>query len=185
MFPTALREALAEISTLLDRVVTSSDETFDELLETLDGRLFGSVRRFFQEMYDKGATARVVGSEREVTLDRHALERAFRRVERANITEQEIVIDGQLLGVLPIGRTFEVRRFTDQEVIRGRIDPDLTDSYLEQIQRDRTPLGKPAHIRLRERIVEKPGSLPKSTYTLIGFTVVGGTDLQKTSLQIG
>jgi hypothetical protein len=38
------------------------------------------------------------------------VERAWRRAEKSNINEEQITVEGTLLGVIPIGRRFEFQR---------------------------------------------------------------------------
>lgn len=54
-------------------------------------------------------------------FDQGAIERAYTRVEATEIQEEEIPVEGELIGFVPYARRFEFRTDPGNELISGKV----------------------------------------------------------------
>lgn len=156
MFETPAHQAVQSVTNLLKIVSDDRDDAFDERLADLDGRIFQTLKRFVSHLHRAESTLRLAEEERELKLDRASVERAFERVSRVEIEETEDVIEGELLGLVPVQRRFDFRRNSDGEVIQGRVAPTLSADYLERIDREGIIAGGSWLATVRTKIIHHP-----------------------------
>lgn len=166
MFETPACQAVRSVSDLL-RVVSDSSNEFDERLPELDGRIFQTLKRFVSHLHRAQSTLRLAEEKTELKLDKVRLERAFERVSQTEIEEIETVIDGELLGLVPLQRRFEFRKSSDGEVIQGRVAPTLSADYLERIDEEGVLAGGAWVATVRTKVVHYPDGRHASTRHLL------------------
>jgi hypothetical protein len=132
LFHTPLKRAADTATDLLGTLSSDNDEVFARALEEMSPRVFASAKSFFQQMRSGEAAARVVTDEAEVFLDAAAIERAYTRLESVEVVEEMITVEGELLGVIPVGGKFEFRA-ADGRLLRGDVGPIFGEAYLERI----------------------------------------------------
>jgi hypothetical protein len=133
LFPSPLKKAADAIDELIVAVSRQTDEEFESALERLHPRVFRAVERLIKNLHQAEATVRVVDESRDVLLTREDVDKAYVRLEDTNIDENEFFVDGLLLGLLPVGERFELRREGGQ-LISGKVAPTLSETYLKRLQ---------------------------------------------------
>ena len=108
--------------------------------------VFGTLRR-------AEASVRVVDSSRDTILDRAAVDRAYVRLEETKVDEDDLVLEGQLIGILPYGGRFEFQPRSG-ELIRGKVAPTMSESFLQRLQ-DEQAIGKWFQATIRHRSVRR------------------------------
>ena len=126
---TSLKTVVGEVTDLIYKVSAPDEETFEAAAETVDDRVLGSLRSFFNLLDDAGATLRMVEDEREFALARDAIERARQRVEGLTIIERDKSMEG-VLYILPEGRKFELHPTESEGTIRGAISRECLQSLV-------------------------------------------------------
>ncbi len=86
-------------------------------------------------------------------------------------TESDTVT-GELLGLLPGGRRFEMRLRGSNEIIRGSVAAAFTESYLELIEGPQPQggiVGRQWRAKMRIREIRERNKPPRKLYYLIGL----------------
>lgn len=168
---TPIKKAIDDVASVITQAAAESDDEFEESIETLDARMLVSLRDFFRALDDGGAAVRIVESDRDSTLDSQAVKRARSRVDSTEVqdTESEAVI-GELLGLLPDSRRFEMRLQETGEVIRGTVAVALATRWLELIEMpDEKLVGQVWRTKMKVREVRERNRPPRHLYSLLGL----------------
>lgn len=166
LFESALRQASAHVAAYLSTTADDSDAKFTELLERLDQRVFKSIRDFFGTIHRAKATFRLVEGDNDTRFDQTAVERAWVRIEASNVDEEQVSLEGRLLGMIPVGRRFEFEADRAPKIIEGRVGEKFSQSYLERMQ-DEQFAGRRWKAVLNHKVIERRGRRPSETWTLI------------------
>jgi hypothetical protein len=149
LFPTPLKQATAQATNLIRSFASAKDEDFELALESVSQKIFSSLRDFLKSLHRDEAVLRMVESGVDVTFDESAVERAYRRAEAYSINEEILDPEGELLGVIPIGKRFEFK-ITDGTVISGKVGILFSESYLERIGKEQL-VGKKWKARINRK----------------------------------
>ncbi len=169
MFETALHSAVNDVSSILNDFSDPSNQAFDHAIDQLDSRTFSSIKSLFEILYRENASFKIVDDEQEWSFDSSKIERAYERVEAAEIIEREVTLTGVLIGVIPIARRFEFKEDTLDIIITGTISQTLSADFLERIQNDEQFIGKAWRASFMKRQVIKPGGREREEYSLINL----------------
>lgn len=170
MFDSSLKEATDKVLKLIDGFAGVDDEAFSTVLNEMDSRIFTSLKRFIKSLHREGASLRLLENMEEVNIGGERLQRAFDRIESVTATEDEFVISATLIGVTPIHREFELRANNDQQLITGRFDENISQDFLERIEREELALGQSWSVRLRKTEIRKLEGSVKVTYVMTSIT---------------
>jgi hypothetical protein len=170
MVETPLRTAVDEATRLLDAFGEPDEEQFRTAIETIDDRLLGTARDFFNIMRSNGATLRLVSGETDRSFGIEAVERAAERATSTTVQDSDETLHGQLGGVLPDAHQFEFRVGAPQGTIRGRIDRALTADELSRYNRDWVNVDAVARVRVKR--VLRNDAVVRETYTLTGLEAI-------------
>lgn len=164
---TAVKVAIEEVADVITKAASENENDFEQAVENVDARLLVSLRDFFKTLDEGHATLRIVEEERDETLDRYAVRRARQRVDATQIAENEIDLQGELLGLLPEGRRFEMK-LESGEVIRGAVGATLAADWLPLIEQSKQPMvGRRWQTRMKVREVRERNRPPRKLYTLL------------------
>jgi hypothetical protein len=168
---TAVKMAIHEVSDLISKSAAESDVEFEQAIETLDHRLILSLRDFFKTLDEHGASIRIVEDERDSILDAKSIQRARLRVDDTWFEDRESdLVVGELLGILPAGRRFEMKLADTGEVIRGAVAAASASKYVELIEGPTGGIvGRTWRVKMRIREVRERNKPPRNLYTLIGL----------------
>ncbi len=156
LFPTPLKQTISKVTDYMEQFAAEDDRPFIALVEEINPRIFASLRVFFKEIHNEHAVFRLVENEREMPFDQAAIERAYIRVEATEIAEDDIQVEGELIGVVPYGRRFEFRTYPQSELISGKVAETFSETYLERIHQEQL-VGRRWQAVLRKRETKKPG----------------------------
>ncbi len=173
MFETPAHQAVRSITELLEDVAATSGVAFEARLQELDARVFQSLKRFVGHLHKADSTLKVAEEKRELRLDKESVQRAFERVSKVDIEEDEQIVEGELLGLVPVQRRFDFRRNDNGEVLQGRVAPTLSADYLERIDREGMIAGGQWRATIRSKILHHPdGRHSTTTYLLIDLVAL-------------
>lgn len=161
-----LKEAVQDISCIMERFTAEGDAEFDEAISDMDQRLFSAVKNFLKLLHDDEATLRIVEGDSDKKFDGAAVERGHRRCQEAEIEEDTLSLTGTLLGVVPYGRRFEMKA-KDGEVIKGKVGPLFSRDYLSRIEKDEQVIGREWQVKILKKTIERPGHRTHVNYTLL------------------
>lgn len=171
LLDSSLKEVVEDISRALGIIATEDDASFGSMMDEIHPRVFSSVRRLFKVLHEHGAVVRVVQGEQDQKFDETAISRAYDRVEKTEIDDQEFQAEGMLLGVLPIKGEFEFELKDSGEVIRGKAGPRLSVDYLERIENDENVIKKLGRASLYRKTVSKPDGRSNVSYVLLDLVI--------------
>ena len=100
----------------------------------------------------------------DLTFDLGAVERAYERAEHTTIDEEEFSIEGELLGMIPIGRRFEFKRKDDGKIISGKVGLLFSQDYLDRVSKEQLT-GLPRRGFFQRREIKKLGRV-REVYVL-------------------
>lgn len=169
---TPLKAAVDETVELLDAFGEVDEAQFQAAVETIDQRVLGTAREFFDLMRQGGATFRLVAGLSDHSFGAEAVARAAERATTTTVEDAEQRVLGQLAGVLPEAHQFEFRVADDRGVIRGKVDRALTPDALTQL--NRTMVNVDAEAQLVMKRVLRSGVVVREAYILISLAPVAG-----------
>lgn len=172
---TPLKAAVDEAVQLLDAFGEVDEAQFQAAVETIDQRVLGTAREFFDLLRQGGATLRLVAGMSDHSFSADAVARAAERATTTTVEDAEEVIPGQLAGVLPEAHQFEFRIADDEHgVIRGKVDRAFTPDTLAQLNRDMVNVN--ADARLLVKRVLRSGVLVRESYVLVSLVPTAAED---------
>lgn len=156
LFRSALKESMDRATELISGVADKDDDVFNDVMAVMSGDVFSAVRNFYRIIYKSKATFRMVEDQTDQTFDSVAVERAYDRAEFTTTQEEEFDIEGELLGIIPIGRRFEFKKKDDGTVISGKVGLLFSQEYLERVNKEQLT-GRPCHAVFQKREIKKVG----------------------------
>jgi hypothetical protein len=169
--PTVVRGAVEQIIQLVHSAAAEDPDEFAGTVESLDHRLLLSLREFFRTLDERHGTIRIVDNDNDRSLDSRAIARGRQRVETTQIDEHDSeTMIGELLGLLPDQRRFEMRLRDTGEIIRGSVAAKYAVDYLELIERREERLaGRMWRAKMKIREIREPNKPPRRLYSLLGL----------------
>ena len=156
MFPTRLRETMDEVTDIIASFYSDREEDYLGSVDSINARVFNSVREFFGLLNKSNAALRLVEGERDEWIDRERVTRAFERSSATQVEETEDTLEGILVGVAPHEMRFEFKPDGQPDPVIGRSGPRISRNYLERIEREGLMLGS----RFRAKIITKTTKRP-------------------------
>ncbi len=135
--PSILEKAIEKAQKLLEASLGTDEELSDAMAE-IDDRTVKQFHEFLHTLVENNAYCALEVDDKYFTFhDEEQVKRSAARINTDNITDTEITLAGQFIGVLPKSRTFEFVHSPTQEVIKGRVgsqivDPMEINHYLEK-----------------------------------------------------
>lgn len=166
-----VKQAIDDVVTVIGKTASPSEEDFELAVEALDPRILVSLKGFFRTLDEENAVIRIVEEEEDHMLDAQAVHRGRQRVEQIEIEDDESdSIVGELLGILPDSKRFEMRLTSTGEIIRGRVAAAYAQQYLELIEgRDQAITGRNWRTKMKIREVRERNRPPRKLFTLLGL----------------
>lgn len=165
------KSAVQDVSSLIFHTAADDAAAFEESIDDVDQRVLSALKEFFVALDDAHATVRIVAEDAEAALDRAAVARGRQRTEATEIAESEDdTVVGELFGILPNSKQFEMRLRGTQEIIKGSVTAQIARSYVELIE-GTTPkvTGQMWRVKLKIREVRQRNKPPRKLYTLRGL----------------
>ncbi|HWO23983.1 MAG TPA: hypothetical protein VNO30_34810 [Kofleriaceae bacterium] len=165
--PSAVAEALDRTQRLLRGTLGNDEELADSAAET-ERRVLEKVRGFLQTLVDHEAVCVVqLGESRVVFSDVGQVKTSLERLSQENLREEYKEIEGELQGVLPRARIFELKLAGSEQVVRGKIgpaivDPDALNTKLHLPARIKVLVTRVGTGRPRYVLIEPPDYLEPS-----------------------
>jgi hypothetical protein len=132
---TVLKFMVDEVSEIVQKTGSPNEPDFEEILDSLDSRTLLGLRDFFAVLDKNEATIRLVDDTRDFILDKEAVRRGHLRTEATSIEENEIFEYGEIIGLLPEHKKFELKRISDGSVIYGSVSKDANEQYKAMLNR--------------------------------------------------
>lgn len=167
MFDSAVKQAISKVSDLFSTVTSPDPAGFFEALDSVDPRVFISLRKFIEDLYREGSSMKVYEEDRALNFDVYAVNTARERMHAVEVTDDEITIDGELLGIVPIQRRFDFRDRANGEIIKGKVGQRLSADYLERIHRDEQTVGRHYRATMLRRSIRRADGVVATSWTLL------------------
>jgi hypothetical protein len=166
-FPTPLKDAVESTTQFLAALSGGSDEEFEATLEGTQPRLVSAVQRFAKVLYEAGASTRIVGDARRLSLSTDDVGRLSRRLSEVEVDEVVGPADGVLPGVLPESREFELKPPDDEAAtIKGNISEELALKYTADAAFKERLLLQPVRAQIKVIRTSRNGRLVRERHVL-------------------
>ena len=133
----ALKDAMDKSVEIISGVADKDDDVFADVMAVMNLPILTAVRDFYRMMgYKSKAVFRVVEGRTDQAFDIADVERAYERAEQTTVEEEEFDIEGELLGMIPIGRRFEFKRKDDGRIISGKVGRPFSQDYLDRVSNE-------------------------------------------------
>lgn len=143
-----VKKAIDQIMAIMESSMRSDDDLADAIAD-LDPRAIDAIRAFLGAVADDEAVCAIESSGVPFQFaDVEQVNRTKDRLSTENIHEGDRVILGKFQGVLPTLRTFEFFIEENNEIIRGKVGPEIEDA--SQINRI---IEMPMNIRVHTKQV--------------------------------
>ncbi len=170
LFRSALKEAMEKASELILGLADQDEEAFEDVAATMNVPVLTAMRNFYRVIHTNNAVFRLVEGNHDIAFDAAAIARGFDRAEHTTTEEEEFTSDGELLGVIPIGRRFEFKRMDNGIIISGKIGLLFSQEYLDRISKEQLA-GRLWRGIFQKREVRKLGHL-REVYVLTRLDTV-------------
>ncbi len=164
-----LKEMVKDAALLIKDTASTNESDFEDVLERLNPRSLGALKKFFVTLESANATVRIVEDNDDFTLDLSSVHRGKIRVDNADIKEDPVFITAILRGFMPDRKTFEAILFENGEHISGTVAKDAAEQYEAFVRFGSPPIEKVWKLEVMERIVKPIMGDPKKTYRLLKF----------------
>lgn len=148
---TALKLIVEEVIQILEKISSSNELDFEEVVEQLDSRMLISLKEFFVTLDSAEGTIRLVDDVADISLDFPSVHRGRLRTETISIDESDITIEGILVGFLPEHRKFEM--LVGSQMLYGSVSKEASEQYSQLVIRGENPERQGWKVRMRRRIV--------------------------------
>ncbi|MEO7275281.1 MAG: hypothetical protein ABIX28_01980 [Vicinamibacterales bacterium] len=175
LFETPLRRAADKAVAYIASFAAENEAQFTAAIEDIDQRVFKSLRAFFGVIQRGKATLRIVEGEIDAQLDRTAIERAWVRVEAADVDDDNVPMTGRLLGMIPIGRRFEFEPDGGAAIIKGKVGEQFSQHYLERMTNEQFA-GRRWNALFRKVTITRSGRPPVDQFTLLQLDLIPPAD---------
>jgi len=168
---TVVRKNISEITVVIAKTASENSDDFEQAVESLDHRLLLSLQEFFRILDERHATVRIVADVHAALLDSQAVRRGRERVDMTEIIEDESeTMIGELLGLLPESRRFEMRLESSGEIIKGSVATAVSPIYLQLIEAPNGGVvGRKWRVKMRTREVRERNKAPRKLFVLLGL----------------
>lgn len=123
-----VEQALEHTQNLLQGTVGTDDQLADSAADT-DPRALDKVRAFLQTLVEYEAICTMQHQGRHFRFtDVGQIRTSLARLSHDNLHEERRTLEGVFQGVMPMGRTFEFKLATQEEVVRGKLGPAIQDA---------------------------------------------------------
>lgn len=138
--------AALEQTCQLFAAATRDDEQLADAVSAMDRRAVLAAKTFLETLASSEAHCAIECEGHTVVFDSvDDVRRGAARLADSNLRAQERTLLGAFLGVLPFARTFEFRVGESDEVIRGKVGPEIADAAMLKPR-----LDEPLAIRVTE-----------------------------------
>lgn len=130
LMPTALKRAVEGASEIIRKFTESSEEDFEDVLETMQPRLVTAMQKFAMILQENGASTNITVGLDMVALSAADVGRISYLLQEVQINELTELVDGRILGILPDSGQFELQLADgDEKIIRGITSEDIAATY--------------------------------------------------------
>lgn len=137
--------AISKIESLLRLSAEGSDDDIAEIIDEIHPRAVKKVHEFLELLVQQQAWCALEFGEKIFRYtDCEQVKTSSARLQDDNIQEKEESFYGELQGVLPAGRTFELKLLDQEGLIRGKIDTAIENPDVL----NREWLHRPVNIKL-------------------------------------
>jgi hypothetical protein len=170
LFHSPLRDATAKATQLLKAFASKEEEEFEQVIDLVPQQVFLALRDFLKPIHTDEAVFRILEGGTDACFDEASVERAYKRAEAYSIEEEMFEPEGELLGVIPIGRKFEFKQ-GDGVVLKGDVGALFSQAYLERIEKEHL-VGKRWKAKVNRRLKKSFGKTNESL-TLVDLQELG------------
>lgn len=162
LFPdlSLVESAIEQTKAIMQASIGTDDELADAISE-IDPRALEALKKFLKTMADQEAVCTLKFKDESFQFkDVGQIRRSESRLSQDNIHEEDKELIGEFLGVLPMRRTFEFKITESNEVISGKVGPEIEDASEINHKLDKS---------LKVRMHTKRVGSGRPRYTLAGY----------------
>lgn len=156
-----LSVAMEDITDLIG-AAGKDDQSFEDFLGAVHGRVIIPLKGFFETLTNAGADCRIISGMKQAVLKKEQVSQAYQRVAAAKTNEEPLELDGVFFGALVKTGRFDFEP-NGLEIITGWLADEVTED--QAISMDQLT-GKPAHAKMRVSTITTRTGKRRPTYEL-------------------
>jgi hypothetical protein len=156
-----------KVAHMLKDTVDRDESIFESLLEDLDNRTLIALREFFVNLDTNKATVRIQENDLDFVLDKSSINRGRLRTEATKIEEDERIIEGVLIGLLPEHKKFEFFDPTGN-LLYGSVTRDAVNQF---IKNETIKINQKCRVSISVRTVVPVNGDARDIYRLLAFLI--------------
>jgi uncharacterized ubiquitin-like protein YukD len=131
-----ISNAIEQTNRLLEKSVCGSDDELAEIASDTDPRALKVIKEFIQILSESEAICTISTEKKQFRfMDSGQVKKSLARLSDDNLHEEEVLLDGEILGVLPSKRTLEFcitqdEKYVFVKIITNIVNPKLLNSFL-------------------------------------------------------
>ena len=161
--------AIIKVDSILSSLASRDIVTYDETIASIDRRLFLTVQKFYESMHSVSASLKIIEDDRAIMIDNAAVNLVRERIHGVSVTDEDVVIEGELLGISPVQRKFDLQMKEKTTIISGQVHQSLSDEYLRRLHGDQIQPGQVYQAHLIRRTAVRPDGTERISFTLTGL----------------
>lgn len=176
----ALKNSIRAVDDLIVDFASFADANYTRAIEQIDRRVFVSLQKFYENLYSGSASIKIIESERSFSIDNNSVILARGRVRGVSVEDVQITIVGQLLGLTPVSKRFDLRPTVSDTVLSGQVGQRLSDDYIERLRYEKRVSGQVYRATLLKRTTTQADGSFSESYTLtdLNDTIEGSQAIQ-------
>ena len=166
-----MQKAIGQIDDLILTFATGNDDAYQNTLAGVDRRVFISVQSFFENLYRDSAALKIIESDRNLSVSHYDVIRGRERVAGVEVVDNDISVEGELLGLAPISRRFDFRvvrsdYLESQKILSGQVGQKLSTDYLERLHGDVRISGQIYSASITYRVAKRADGTTSESFIL-------------------
>jgi hypothetical protein len=157
-----------QLATVMEDVTTligaagKDDQSFDDTLSSVHGRVLIPLKGFLETLTNSGVDCRIISGMKQAILKKEQVSQAYQRVAAAKTEEEPLELDGTFFGALVKTGRFDFEP-KGQDIISGWLADEVTEE--QAINMDQLT-GKPARAKMHVTIITTKTGKRRPTYEL-------------------
>lgn len=179
-----VRTAIVAVDNVLSAFASGNDEVFQTALASVDRRVFLSIQSFYENMYRDSAALKIIEDDRDFVINQHDVVVARSRISGVEVVDTDLELTGELLGMTPISRRFDLRVISSDvldvgRIVSGQVGQRLSNDYLERLHGSSRIAGQRYRAEMTRRLARRIDGTTSESFTLVDL------DLTSSDPQIG
>lgn len=157
-------DALKTVASELERA-SHSDDSYSELLEDVNERVYGNLKEFFRILKTHEAGFELESNDAHVEVSVEQASDTYNRFDHSSISSDAVIVDGTFRGAMLDSWQFNFKG--QDEDYRGRLDEALTEEVVSDMVK--TKLNQACKAEMRVITTRNPKGMERKRFILLAL----------------